>query len=635
MRLKHIEIKNFRSIKNIKIDFDSSCRVLVGINESGKSNILNALAFLSENHKPVRKDDLREALHKKEEEIKEAYIRFIFKFEKNESDKLIKSISSKILSKEKDPHIISVDGKNQRISDVCNAHSMALYVVDILNEKKHHTYYKLKDDCSLLKEWKKISDSQTGSSIFIGNRFYEISGLQHHLIRAGDYPETQSRYLKDAKIKDFEELYGQAVIEIAKENLPKALFWKYNENNFLPKRIEIAEFSKNPDSFTPLKNMFSLAKIKDIKEYLEKAREGSDNQFQNRLDSIAEKTTQHFRTVWKDYKNVKFSLKLNGDQINPGIKEEENVYDFVQRSDGFKRFVTFLLTVSANIETNKICNSLLLIDEPGIGLHPSAAGYLRDELLRISEENYVVYSTHSIFMIDNENIKRHYIVKKENEITSIESAEESSIADEEVLYKALGYSVFSVLGEKNLIFEGWKDKHLFRIVLENAEDGLAKRYEDVRTAHIKGVRMAKDIAPLIELANRKCLIVSDSDEAAKKEKKKYEEGRGFVNWKTYQDIDPSIEAITGEDFIKNDFIAEQVNAVLLGNKTLTFDESVLPDKKNKLSAIRKWLEQNTKMTTGEISKMVKEIKDSIFDNLKYENIEIEEYFKLFKGISFS
>ena len=82
-------------------------------------------------------------------------------------------------------------------------------------------------------------------------------------------------------------------------------------------------------------------------------------------------------------------------------------------------------------------------------------------------------------------------------------------------------------------------------------------------------------------------------------------------------------------------IAEQINAVLSNNETSTFDETVLPDRKDKLLAIRKWLQQNTKMTDGEMSKAVKEIKDSIFDNLKYENIELEEYLKLFKGISFS
>lgn len=46
MRLNHVDISNFRSIKSIVINFDPKCRVLVGINESGKSNILEALSLL-------------------------------------------------------------------------------------------------------------------------------------------------------------------------------------------------------------------------------------------------------------------------------------------------------------------------------------------------------------------------------------------------------------------------------------------------------------------------------------------------------------------------------------------------------------------------------------------------------------
>ena len=110
--------------------------------------------------------------------------------------------------------------------------------------------------------------------------------------------------------------------------------------------------------------------------------------------------------------------------------------------------------------------------------------------------------------------------------------------------------------------------------------------------------------------------------------------RGFGNWKTYQDIDPSIEAITGEDFIKNDFIAEHTDAVL-SDDNIVFDEVVLPEKKGKLSAISIWLKKNTGMTDDQIRDTVNKIKDSIFDNLKYRNIEHEEYLKLLKGISFS
>ena len=48
MKLEKIKIVNFRSIKDLDIDFYNNSRVLVGINEAGKSNILKAAALLSD-----------------------------------------------------------------------------------------------------------------------------------------------------------------------------------------------------------------------------------------------------------------------------------------------------------------------------------------------------------------------------------------------------------------------------------------------------------------------------------------------------------------------------------------------------------------------------------------------------------
>ena len=59
MRLSKVQIKNFRSIADLTLNFDPPCRVLVGINESGKSNILNALSLLDEDVLP-EKDDVRD-----------------------------------------------------------------------------------------------------------------------------------------------------------------------------------------------------------------------------------------------------------------------------------------------------------------------------------------------------------------------------------------------------------------------------------------------------------------------------------------------------------------------------------------------------------------------------------------------
>jgi len=626
MRLSYVQIKNFRSIEEVKVEFDPTCRVLVGINESGKSNILRALSLLKPTSMPVKKDDLREALPD-EDQIEESLIRFVFKFEKKESDKLFEMISVKIATNTKNPEIVSTT-KPLTLKDFCITRDEGIYKVDILKENKFFSSWSFDNKYKLLSGYKKpTSACPTDFIVELKGQKYQLS--QYKLIRAVDFKDVPETYLEDATQEDLSSLVSDAIIQITKDNVPDTRFWEYSEDNLLPSHVIINDFANNPDTCIPLKNMFALAGITEIKSSIDEKRKGTDNQFQNYLNGVAKKTTNHFRSVWKEYKNIEFSLQLNADKIIPGIKER-NVHDFARRSDGFKRFVSFLLMISVNVKTDNINNTLLLIDEPDISLHPTGARYLRDELIRISKTNYVVYSTHSIFMIDSEDINRHYIVTKKDEITSIAPAGESNIADEEVLYNALGYSVFAVLKEKNIIFEGWNDKRLFQIAIENASATQKKKYKELGICHARGVKSIKTITPMIELAKRKCTIISDSDVTAKEQQKLYSQEKGYGDWKIYQEVEPTIEAITGEDFIKNDFITEQVKEALSGASMPTFDDKIIPNK-NKLVAILKWLTDNG-MTKDQANATIIKIKHSIFENLKYKNIEAD-YNKLIENIS--
>jgi AAA15 family ATPase/GTPase len=614
MKLNRVEIRNFRSIKDITVNFDPPCRVLVGINESGKSNILKALSLLRADHKPSKKDDLRQELPD-EDPIEKSYVRFVFRLEKSESDRLLETVSSTVLANVKNPDIASLDGKKLSLREFCSAQNEGLYSIDILNEKKFFTYWRAKE--SFLAGWKKVASScPEDFSIHVKGEQHMLS--RYSFIREADFPDIPTEYLEDAEIGELAALRGEAINALTEENLPDTLFWEYDEDNLLPASVDIAAFSANPNTCVPLKNMFTLGGITEIATSIANAKARGNNQFQNYLNGIASKTTTHFRNVWKEYKNIEFSLRLNANQIEPGVKEI-TVLDFSKRSDGFKRFVTFLLMISVNVKTDNLTDTLLLIDEPEVSLHPSGARYLRDELIKISKTNYVVYSTHSIFMIDSGDIERHYIVKKKNEITTIETAVESNIADEEVLYNALGHSVFAVLKEKNLIFEGWSDKQLFQVALQGAVGAVRNRYKDVGMCHAKGVGTIKAITPMIELAGRDCMIVSDSDKAAKDQQKSYRSQKGFGEWKTYQDIDARINAITAEDFVKNDFISKQARIVLQNSSMPSFDESILPAK-SKLASILKWLSDNG-MGAEQSKETLTKLKDAIFENLKYQNIE--------------
>jgi AAA15 family ATPase/GTPase len=77
MFLKEIRITNFRSLQNQTLSFTDTnrCRILVGVNESGKSNVLRALSMLSPDVQPL-KEDVREP-SPQEGAIKESCVRFV------------------------------------------------------------------------------------------------------------------------------------------------------------------------------------------------------------------------------------------------------------------------------------------------------------------------------------------------------------------------------------------------------------------------------------------------------------------------------------------------------------------------------------------------------------------------------
>jgi hypothetical protein len=100
--------------------------------------------------------------------------------------------------------------------------------------------------------------------------------------------------------------------------------------------------------------MFQLYNIQNIKKAIEEAKTASTNALANLLRRVSEKTSDHFHSTWREYDRAKFSLAMNGPDLEARIVDESNHYELSQRSDGFKRFVTFLLMVSAE-EASGLC----------------------------------------------------------------------------------------------------------------------------------------------------------------------------------------------------------------------------------------------------------------------------------------
>jgi len=624
MKIKEIQIKNFRSIENISIDFQENPRVLVGINESGKTNIIEALRLINQEFQ-VLNTDVRLT---EKGPAEKSEILFIFKLENEDLEWIYQKVCKKILLEDIGKPILKVDGKSINLKEfLWNNFSEGLYEIDTRKKSRRATYLEFDKEIDFLFNLKK---PKAGANFVFQNKKGETINISNiELIDQTAYPNIPLEQLEEVKPESLNNIIGGAVIEIVHKNLPQVIYWKYDDKYLLPPFISINTFVNDINTCLPLKYMFILAGIPEnqISQKINETRQLSPNAFWTLLREVSEKCTGFFRRAWPEFKNIKISLRPNGENIDCGV-EERTMQDFRFRSDGFKRFITILLLLSIPAKQELLKNSLILIDEADISLHPRGCKYLMGQLLKIADNNYVVYSTHSIFMFDRENIRRHYIVEKENEITTVKEANEQNYRDEEVIYKALGASVYEILDEKNILFEGWTDKRLFETAIER-DKNTQNFFKKIGISHVGGVKNEgiQGISSILEFAKRKLLIISDADDVARERQKKFIQDKRWGIWKRYNELLLDMRKIeTSEDFIKKDVLKRNLCYVLKKlNINFRENEIEFPDF-GRLRYIKGLLSRQG-INEESQKRIIKELKDATFKNLKISDIE-EGYFKV-------
>lgn len=269
--------------------------------------------------------------------------------------------------------------------------------------------------------------------------------------------------------------------------------WKSDSKHLITDGIQIDTFSINPiETSVPLHNCFKLAgyDIENIRQVLEAAKNDSASA-SNLQDRLSDFVTAHIRKIWPEHKiKIKFQITNGLIQFlveDEGVKYQAKTTD--QRSDGFKQFLSFLLTISADSATKNLYNQLLLLDEPETHLHPEAQEQLMQELIGISKSgnNIVVFATHSNYMIDKDHIERCYkVVKKENKTTTLEEIKPKATS-----YSEVNFEIFNIPSTDyhNELYGYLED------VSKSKLDTLPKnrKWTDARNGKIKDVSLAEYI----------------------------------------------------------------------------------------------------------------------------------------------
>lgn len=422
MKLRKVEFIKYRSISGGVLDIESDITCLVGINESGKSNVLFAL----------EKADTDEELTAAE------YSRHSDDYGSDENSPELKLWFEPTKDEQKE------------IKGMLGVEDVSMVMLT-----------KIKDEYRL--DYPSINYEK---SSFVSKENTEESEEEATT-------ENQESQETEEETADSEEEIRGKVVEELKKYIPQ--FLRFDsvdfDEYFLPDNgeVTISQFISNPDEMRPVKNLLALGGITDF-NVLQAADENKRITRDKLLGDASQKiNSEILRVIWP-VESVEVELSAETDILKIRLKEKGKTSPFkpMERSRGLQWALAFNIYFLAETKDD-LQESVLLIDEPGIFLHIDAQNNLLGETFKkiVGEGNQIIYTTHLPYLIDSRFPERIRILEKKDEDTIIgnkawSESEFGKIPEPVKTALGLRWSELFKLTEKNAIVEGPSDQIILR-----------------------------------------------------------------------------------------------------------------------------------------------------------------------------
>jgi predicted ATP-dependent endonuclease of OLD family len=461
IKLTEVTIKKFKSIESDQtFKLENNVTVLVGMNESGKTSILEALAKTNyfTNDKKFKFSTTHDYPRKEKKQIDksgETPVAISIKYEigKELKQKIDTELGVGVF---KETHFI-IDHKYD------NNSGWTSFATDVNAFWKHQlskvtmsdeTKGKLKS-VSTLKQLQDIiaglEDQQEKESVKVFGKYFE------------------DKWNWEVPIREY------IARVLLKPNLPKFLY--YDEYYTLPSEISIEKLNEEKleeDEFKTAKALFELADINT--EELVEADTFED--YKAELEATQAIITNELFEYWTTNKNleIQFDIQKNIETVKNTYNREDKIVEHIlhirvknkrnivslplkNRSKGFNWFFSFLVWFK-KIQEDKSSSYVLLLDEPGLNLHASAQEDLLRFIENLSKDYQIIYTTHSPFMIDSQKLHRvRTVFESEKGSVISDSIQEKDPRTLFPLQAALGYDIAQNLfvSKNNLLIEGVSD----------------------------------------------------------------------------------------------------------------------------------------------------------------------------------
>jgi predicted ATPase len=241
-----------------------------------------------------------------------------------------------------------------------------------------------------------------------------------------------------------------------------------------------------------------------------------------KLSSASSAITRKFGAWWSQRRH-RIRYDADGDFFRIWVSDDRRPdveIELESRSKGFQWFLSFYIVFLVESDDGHK-DAVLLLDEPGLNLHPTAQQELIAFFENLSSRNQLVYSTHSPFLIDGKNLQRIRPVVEGDDGHSRVSTPGMWPQDRETIFPlqaAAGYAMLRGLltHHDNVLVEGMTDYYLLRALSDHCRKaGLETLPESMHVVPCGGVPMVGKLASLFVGEGARALVLLDGDKAGR------------------------------------------------------------------------------------------------------------------------
>lgn len=351
-----------------------------------------------------------------------------------------------------------------------------------------------------------------------------------------------------ARLDQLPEKWRPSLSAVIPKALPKVILFTAETLRQLPDTVDATALQANE----VMQGVFRLAGIWDQRLDL---LSGNTRQNQDTLRDASELLTARIRLNWTQGRDLKFFLEYVGNNIRLTVKDTARTVTAVgERSEGFTSYFAMRMLLLARTEAAQPNGYIFMFDEPGLNLHPKGQVDLQNVFENIAATNQIIYSTHSVFLINKNYPDRNHLVFKNQEGSNIDN--KPFVGGWAKVKEHLGLYLSSnfLFSDKVLLTEGTSDEIYLPLIIQ----GLIEKNKFNGDLNAFAVNSSLNDPETIAAANmyvkedRRVAVLVDGDDAGSRRKARIEKWSQQTNRKcpviSLSEIKPDPCSI--EDFLE-------------------------------------------------------------------------------------